>query len=249
MKSPPVTPVMIVKNGARHLRESLRSLAAFEEVIVYDNGSTDATPAIAETFPNVRVIQGTFQGFGPTRNAAASYAKHDWIFAIDADEVMSPELFAAIASLDFEETHTLYRIDRHNLFMGNLVRHSGWRPDWLVRLYHRGFTRYSERQVHESVVIPSGARVRNLSGALLHHAVDDVSDFLHKSARYCVMEHTGMRNFPAPFIFARALFAFFRTYVLRLGFLDGAKGLVIAVSNFNGTFFKYMHRYFQKERR
>ena len=91
-----VSAVMIVKNGARTIDKSLESLKQFDDVVVYDNGSTDGTQVIAARYPNVQLIEGGFDGFGTTKNRAASYAKHDWILIIDSDEVVDDELLHAL---------------------------------------------------------------------------------------------------------------------------------------------------------
>lgn len=244
-----ISPVIITKNAEKHLEEVLESLQPFSHIVLYDNGSEDRTLEIAAKFDNVHLHQGAFEGFGPTKNRAVSLAPTDWVFSLDADEVPDKKLLEAIRQIDTQRIDRLYRINRQNYFIGKQVRHSGWSPDRLIRIYNRHFTTFSSTPVHESVQIPSGAVIQTLDGSIKHYAVDKVEDLLIKVGRYSTMRRLNMKKLPPILIFSRALFAFFRTYVLKLGFLDGVRGLTIAVSNFNGVFFKYMHFYFGKSDR
>ena len=239
-----ISAVMITRDAGATLAECLASLEAFPEVLVFDNGSTDDTAEIASRFANVRLERGEFTGFGPTRNKAAELASHDWIFAVDSDEIASAVLLTSLALAERDDPARIYRIERHNYFMGKRVRHGGWGRDWLARLYHRGHHRFSDAAVHESVVLDSRSRPERLEGELLHLAVRELGQFLVKVDRYSELRSQAARRVHHPVgIFFRAAWAFFRTYVLRLGVLDGWRGLVIAWSNANGVFFKYMKPY------
>jgi glycosyltransferase involved in cell wall biosynthesis len=236
--------VIIVRNAEATIRRTLESLAAFDEVVVYDNGSIDRTIEIARSHPNVALHTGPFLGFGPTKARAVSLARNDWVFSIDADEAVAPELMAAIRAADLSAPRTAYAVHRRNFFMGREVRHSGWGDDWLLRLFNRTAAGFDEALVHEKVQPPAGGRVVRLRGALLHDAVSDVADFLAKVNRYSRLERRPPLPRRSPWlIFLTAAWRFFRTYVLRGGFLDGWRGLVIAVSDANGVFFKYMRVY------
>ncbi len=239
-----ITPVLITKDAEAHLKECLSSLKPFKEVILFDNGSTDDTLFIALQFPNVKIVHGEFKGFGPTKNEAAGYATNEWIFSIDSDEIASKELVDEIRAIRLED-NKVYAIDRHNLFLGERVRHSGWSPDWVKRLYNKNFTHFNDNLVHESIVAKD---IKRLKGPLVHYAVDDVTDFLLKTARYSKLSRPNQKPLTPGVAFFRALFAFFRTYFLKRGFLDGYAGLVISVGNFNGVFFKYLHAYYKRRR-
>lgn len=238
---------MITRDAAATLADCLAGLAAFPEVVVFDNGSTDDTPAIARRFGNVRLERGEFTGFGPTKNHAASLARHDWIFMLDSDEIASDALVASLSRASLDDPARVYFIERHNYFMGKRVRHAGWGSDWLPRVYHRGRHRYSDALVHENIVLGAASRPERLEGALSHLAVRELGQFLVKVNRYSELRSRTARRVHSPaLIFFRAGWAFFRTYVLRLGFLDGWRGLVIAWSNANGVFFKYMKPYAER---
>ncbi len=236
-----ITPVIIAHNAEATLPETLESLSAFPMIVVYENGSTDQTVAIAESFDNVKLVQGGFVGFGPTKNHAATLAETDWIFSLDADEAPTGELLRSLDTADLSDPRVAYSVDRHNFFKGRRVRYSGWGSDWLIRLYNRGIHCFTEVQVHESISLTDGSSVRRLRGPLNHIAVTEISQFLVKIDRYSELRRAeARRSYPAPVILIKTFWAFFHTYVIRRGFLDGWRGLVIAVSDSNGTFYKYI---------
>ena len=240
----PVSAVIISRNAEQTIRATLESLRRFSEVVVYDNGSTDETIAIAREFPNVALHEGKFSGFGPTKNHAAGLAKHDWVFSIDADERIGPALLSSIASVDLGDPLVAYSVRRANYLMGREVRHSGWGYDWLLRLYNRTATQLTEATVHEIVLPPAGGRVERLQGEMLHDAVRELSSFLVKIDRYSELRRDDAAVVtPLPMIIVRTGWAFIRSYFVRLGLLDGWRGLVIAVCDANGAFFKYMKPY------
>jgi glycosyltransferase involved in cell wall biosynthesis len=240
-KRVPVSAVMIVRDASGTLPRTLDSLGWLAEVVVYDNGSRDDTRAIAARYANVRVAEGAFSGFGPTRNAAAALASNDWIFAIDSDESVTDELRGSLAAADLADPRVVFAVERRNFLMGRPVRHSGWGDDWLIRLYNRRHAAYDDATVHESVRPAPGGTVRRLRGYLDHDAVRSLGDFLVKIDRYSEFrrgEPPRMRS--VLLITARSLWAALKTLVLQLGVLDGWRGAVIAWSNASGVFFKYM---------
>jgi glycosyltransferase involved in cell wall biosynthesis len=237
-------PVVIVRAASRTIADTLASLRAFPEVVVYDNGSTDDTVAICARFANVRVERGPFFGFGPTKNHAASLAAGPWILSIDADERVDAELLEQLGALDLSEPRRAYALDRRNLLLGKHVRHAGWGDNWLVRVYHRGVCRFNDARVHEKVVVPRGVSLVRLEGGLWHDAVWDIDQFLEKVSFYselCRGPSSRLRSIPH--ILLGASWAFFRSYVLRLGFLEGWRGLLIAHCEAQGSFFKHFKRY------
>ena len=240
----PISAVIIVRDAEQTIGKTLESLRWFDEVIVYDNGSTDRTLEIIGSFPNVSLHEGEFLGFGPTKNHAAGLARHDWVLLVDSDESVSDELFTSIAAAALSDSKTAYSVLRANYFRGKHVRHSGWGADWLVRLYHRGGTQVSDISVHEVVLPPSGGRVVRLRGELSHDAVRELSEFLVKIDRYSEIRRNGDWSIRSPAMaFLSSFWAFVRSYILKLGFLDGWRGLEIAVCDANGVFFKYMKPY------
>ncbi len=139
----------------------------------------------------------------------------------------------------------VYRVNRKNLFLGKHIKHSGWNPDYVVRLFNKRTTRFNNAQVHESVVTKY-LKVKTLKNSIVHNAVGDINDFLKKVDRYSRLKRADeLKIYPPLVIFFKACFGFFKTYFFKLGILDGYTGLVIAVSDFNGIFFKYMRRYLE----
>ncbi|WP_458525169.1 glycosyltransferase family 2 protein [Onishia taeanensis] len=239
-----ISVVIICKNAANTLHHVLEATTPFSEVLIYDNGSTDETLEIAKRFDNVTTIVGEFSGFGPTKRNAVSLARHDWILALDADETPSQALIEALQQWPDQATpHQVGMVMRENFMLGRQVKHSGWGEDWLVRLFHRESTNFNEAMVHEKVDT-SGSEVIRLSGTIHHRAVEDLSQFLDKVNRYSsIRAENDLKPISPALIVLKSLFAFFRTYVLRLGILDGWRGLVISVSNANGVFWKHMKAY------
>ena len=236
---------MIVRNAERTLDTALASLVEFAEVVVYDNGSTDGTAAKAAAWPNVVLRSGPFAGFGPTKNAAIRLARHDWVLAIDAGRGRD-------ARADGEHPGWRISTDPAQTFPC-----TGATISWGARSVTRAgpttgccgssigaSTGYDDALVHEKVrPVPRG-RVLRLEGSLRHDAVAEIGDFLVKVNRYSeIRRQQPLRVSSTALILLRSLWAFFRTLVLRRGFLDGWRGAVIAVSDANGVFFKFMKPY------
>ena len=246
-----IHPVIITRDASRTLAATLESLRAFPEVIVYDNGSTDDTLGIARSFPNAKVVTGDFIGFGPTKNKASELAGGDWILSIDADESLSNELLSSLEALDLSDARQTYAVHRHNFFIGRDIRWGGWGNDWLVRLYNRHHASLSEALVHENVVVPKGVKPKRIAGALLHDNISDIDQLLSKISYYTELrrQEPSGRIYSPLVTMLRTFWAFFRSYVLELGFLAGWRGLVIATCDSMGTFFKHMKRYSDERRK
>jgi glycosyltransferase involved in cell wall biosynthesis len=242
-----IHPVLIVRDAAPTIEQALTSLREFPEVIVYDNGSTDATVEICSRFPNAKVVIGEFFGFGRTKNHAVSLAAGDWVLSIDADEYLSEELLENLRGLDLRDPAVAYAVERHNLFMGKEVTRAGWGNNWLVRLFNRRTCQFTDVLVHEKVAVPAGCRTERLEGPLWHQAVTDLDGFLQKISRYSELNRRdGGRSRSLLNIVLRTHWSFFKSYVLKRGFLEGWRGIAIATSDAMGTFFKHMKRYGDK---
>ncbi len=241
-----ISVVIIASNREKTIKQCLDSIKEFKEVILYLNNSNDKTESIAKTFSNVKIIKGDFLGFGKTKNRAVDFAANDWVFSLDSDECMEASLVEELKYLNLDSNYC-YRVNRKNLFLGKWVKHSGWNPDYITRLFNRKKTQFKNAEVHESVNV-NGFQLKKLKSSIIHYAVNDLNDFLLKTHMYSKLKREKkLKKLPPLFIFLRALFAFFRDYFLKLGFLDGYRGLVIAVSDFNNVFFKYMNRYIEQD--
>ena len=243
-----ISVVIIARDAAETIAKTLESVRPFGQVVVYDNGSTDGTQEIARRFENVKLVEGPFKGFGPTKNLAAGFADRDWVLSLDADEAVNDELLAGIRALDLGDARAAFEVCRLNYFMDRPVERGGWGRDWLVRLYHRQHHRLSEAMVHEKVELNEETRLMRVrEGVIEHRAVREIGQFLKKIDYYGELRRrNSSRTYPTGIIMIRAMWAFFRSYVIKLGFLAGWRGLVIAVSDFNGVFYRYMMIYADK---
>ncbi len=235
--------VIIAKNAAGSLPKTLDSLADFSEVVVYDNGSADATQALASQYPNVKLVCGEFLGFGETKNHAASFASNDWILSLDADEVVTPELLAAISSLELQPER-VYRLVRVNYYRNHEIRYC-WKQEHITRLYNRSRTGFNDYKVHE-FVLDDGFDVVVMDGILKHYPYTNLSDFLQKADRYSTLfaqERRGKKSSSPAKAVLSAWFSFLKKYLFKLGFLDGYPGLVISVSHMMTNFYKYLKLY------
>lgn len=225
-----ITPVMITLNEADNLPLTLDSLSGFERVVLYDTGSTDATVAVAQSFNNVEVHSGFFDGFGSTKQRAVDLSPTDWVFLIDADERPDISLLEALFDFDIADHSALGVVTRRNYFCGELVRHSGWGGDQLLRVFHRKNASLNRRLVHEAVE-GVGARVF-LGGYLDHFSINSIGELLRKFDQYSLLKNQQVNQRPsALFVVAKFIVRFLHTYFFRLGFLDGRHGLVIAFAN------------------
>lgn len=243
-----ISAVIITKDAAATLIDTLNSLKSFKEVIILDNGSTDNTEAIAKQYKNVFFHIDTFDGFGPTKNKAIQLSTSDWVLSLDADECVSDELLASVQHWRDDTPPNHYGVVlRENLFMGKVVCRGGWGNDHLVRLFNRTYFLFNNNRVHESVDVSQDGKPIALNGTLQHNAVQEVGQFLSKVNRYSELRHLDLlahNKVPSLLmILLKVNFAFFRSYILQMGILEGWRGLVIAYSNANGVFFKYMKAY------
>ncbi len=233
--------IVITKNEAARIEDCLDSLAFCDERIVVDAGSTDDTIRLAEA-RGARVVSHAWRGFGPQKNFALSLATGEWVLSLDADERVSPALTRQIREAIAVGQVDGYEMPRLSTFCGRPMRHSGWYPDHVLRLFRRGRARFSDDLVHERVVCEG--IVRRLSEPLIHHPVERLEDALSRMDRYSTAgaEMTVESGRRVGFMtgILRGWWSFMRTYFLRLGFLDGREGFLLAVANAEGTYYRYM---------
>jgi len=234
--------VMIAKNEAELLPDCLASVSWADEIIVLDGGSSDDSIDIA-TQAGAQVYRSEeWQGYGIQRQRAQHYASGDMILMIDADERVTPELRAAIERvLVAPPSRTVYSLGRSNLFLGRFMRHSGWYPDRVMRLYPRAF-RYNDNLVHESLQ-SEDAPVVTLPGDLHHLTCRNFIAFQRKQLAYAeawaTERHQRGKRCSLFSIYSHTIGAFVKTLLLRGGFLDGKQGWILAMVNAQYTFNKY----------
>lgn len=235
-----ISATIITLNEEKNIGDCLASLDFADEVVVVDSGSCDRTAEICRSYPNVRVFQREWEGFGRQKNIAAELATNDWIFNIDADERVSPWLRQAILEADLER-FAGFRVARENYFGTRWIRHCGWYPDYNLRLYDRRRGGFGERAVHEAVACDG--TVGTLAGNLVHYTYAGVSDYLKRMDRYSTLAAEEIvkagRRPGAMGVVIRPLFTFFKMYFLRKGFLEGYAGMVLSVLYSMYTFSKY----------
>lgn len=237
-----ISAVLITRDAAAHLRECLQSVAWCDEIVVVDGGSRDATRAIcAES--GARVVEQTdWQGFGIQKNRAIAEARGEWVLSIDADEVVTPALRTALEAATRAPAAVAYSLPRCSNFCGHWMRHGGWWPDRVVRLFRRGQARFSDDLVHERLIVDGP--VAKLDEPLLHYTYDTLEQALAKLDRYSTLgaaaAHARGRRATPLTAMLRGGWAFLRTYVLRLGLLDGEAGLMLALYTAHGTYYRYL---------
>jgi len=242
MTQPTLGVALITKNAALRLDECLRAVAFADEIVVVDSGSTDRTVDIARAH-GARVLTHTdWPGFGPQKNRALDALGTTWVLSIDADEIVTPELAVSIAGVLAAPAADVYAIDRLSAFCGHWVRHSGWYPDWIPRLFKRGAARFSDDLVHERLVLESPAK--RLEGKLMHHSYEDFETVLRKLDAYSTagaqQRHAAGQRGSFGKAVARGAWAFVRTYLLRRGFLDGRAGFMIAMFNAETVYYRFL---------
>ena len=227
---PPFSAVLITLNEANSIGRGIRSLSAADEIVVVDAGSTDETRELASRL-GARVIVHPWAGFAEQKNFAAGQARYDWILSLDADEELNSDAQAAIRGWKTTEPSAAgYRFARRARYLGRWIFHSGWYPDYKLRLFDRRQGRWQGAYVHESVMVEG--RVETLPGEILHHTCDSLDEHRKRIEFYTDLaaremldrgESVGiLRRQLAP------IWAFFRSYCLRLGTLDGRQGFLIS---------------------
>jgi glycosyltransferase involved in cell wall biosynthesis len=237
-----ISAVLISLNAQAHLRECLQSVAWADEIVVLDSGSTDATAAICAELGAKFTVSSDWPGFGPQKNRALALASNDWIFSLDTDEVCTPELRAALEQAARTGACAAYEMPRRSSFCGHFMRHGGWWPDYVTRLFRRSRARFSDSKVHERLVV-DGA-IGRLDPPLIHYTYDTMEQALAKAERYATAGaqqafDAGKRSTPLGAALHGA-WAFIRTYLVRRGFLDGAPGFALARYNAHTTYQRYL---------
>jgi len=227
----PVSAVLITRDAERHLDEVLGSLDTCSEIVIVDSGSTDATRDIAVSH-GVRWHEHPFDGYGPQKSRAVVLARHDWVLSVDADEVLDERARTAVAAIDWASTppDTCFRIRRRPFIGRREIRHGHWVPDRPIRLFHRSVHGFGRDAVHEGVR-PTGP-VLELPGSLRHYSYPDLAALFRPEYHRGKLERyrASGRQASGPWLVARATGVFVRSYVLRLGFLDGPAGVVVALA-------------------
>lgn len=225
---------IITLNEEQVIEDAVRSASFADEVVVLDSGSTDRTEELAEA-AGAKVYHQAWLGFGLQKQKAVELCSNDWIFVLDADERITPELASELGELLMSAPPMEgYQVARLNYFFGKAIRYCGLYPDYTVRFFNRNHGGFSSDAVHERVVLQ--AETGTMKNYMEHRAYDTVGQFIDKQNRYSSL------NAKHSFVKAvlRPPWTFLRIYLLKRGFMDGREGLIIAVLYSQYTFWKYI---------
>lgn len=235
---------LIVKNEEMNLAACLDTVKWADEIVVLDAGSDDKTIEIATQYTDKVHVNADWQGYGVQRQRLQELATGDWILMLDADERLTPELTSEIKRvIKQDKRDTVYALPRLSWCFGDFIRHSGWYPDYVTRLYARDKARYNDQLVHEKLDYPATMKLTRLKGDLLHYTYRDLQHYLVKSAGYAAAwaEQRQSKGKTSSLLqgIIHGLSCFLKMYVFRLGFLDGRQGLLLALLSGHSTFAKY----------
>jgi len=237
--------IVITFNESLKIKACLESVKWADEIIVLDSGSIDNTVEICKKYTD-KVYVTDWPGFGPQKNRALAYASCDWVLSIDADECVTSELKKEIQNIVSHGEFNVYDIPRLSSFCGKYLNHGGWRPDYVARLFKRESASFSNDLVHERLIFKS--RKGKLRESLMHASIDDLDSMLSKINAYSTAgtqrildkgKQVGLLS-----ALSHGFWIFFRTYFLRLGFLDGKEGFIMAISAGENTYYRYLKAYY-----
>jgi glycosyltransferase involved in cell wall biosynthesis len=234
--------VIITRNEEQNLPDCLAGASWADEIVVMDSGSSDRTLDVARE-SGAKIFQRTWDGYTGQRNAAHDRAAGDWILSLDADERITPELADEIRAMlaDPDPVVAGYHLPYKVYYRGRWLKHGGFYPETHLRLFRRGRGAYGDRAVHEAIRVDGPTK--SMSGHVEHHSYRSIADYLDRMAVYAALsarEYARQGRTIGPWgIFGRAGFTFVNMYLIRLGFLDGYPGFLMAGLYTMYTFTKY----------
>lgn len=239
----PVSIVIITKNEAEMIGDCIAAAKMLtDDIIIVDNGSTDGTCEIAAA-KGCRIYQNRWEGYGANKNIGVELATHDWIFSIDADEVPDQDLIHCLHCLKLDDPSVVYDIRFKSYFGKKLIQFGSWGSGHHIRLFNRKLVKWSEKKVHEELILPKEIRKRRLRGYLHHYSVRDVQECRRKTVYYARLsaEKYFQEGKAATWVnlFVSPVFGFLKGYILLLGFLDGKEGWAISRCTFKNKWLKY----------
>ena len=237
-----ISVIIICKNEEINITDCIKSAYFADEILVLDSGSTDNTVQLAKA-AGAKVIETDWPGYGRQKNRAIEASSSDWIFSLDADERITPALATEILSKINHPEFNVYEVPRKSLYISRFMKHSGWYPDKTKRLFKRGSAKFTDSLIHESVTTAENTGA--LSEAILHFSYRDFESLLQKINLYSsIGAQKKFSESKKGSSLKRAVFsgiwAFFRTYIIKAGFLDGRAGFMLAVSNAEGVYYRHL---------
>lgn len=242
MKRSGVSAVIMARDEAENIEAAIESLRFADQIVVVDTGSSDNTIELARK-AGAEIHSINFDGFGSSKNKALEFCNGDWIFFLDADERVSPELAQSIVEGIMNNAQfDGYAVNRLSYFLGKPVRRSGWFPDYVLRLFKKGRGRFSDRLVHERVELKGVAG--KLNGLLHHYSYENLDQYIEKLNVYSSLNAGEMykngRKWHLPDLIVHPAATFVKMYILKAGFLDGVNGLLLAILSSYHVFVKYV---------
>jgi glycosyltransferase involved in cell wall biosynthesis len=241
-----ISAFVLVYNEVDKIEAAISSVLWADEVVVADSGSTDGTAELAERL-GARVVQIPFHGFGELRNRAVAACTHEWVFSLDSDERCTPEVRdEVLALLESEPDHEAYLVPRRNFLMGRWIKGSGWYPNYRQpQLFRAVAMSYTLEPVHEGYRIHSGRAPGRLSNAIWQIPFRNFEEIIRKMNRYSTLgaEKLDPRRASMGKALAHGIWTFIKHFFIKLGFLDGWAGFVIAFGNMEGAFWRHAKCY------
>jgi glycosyltransferase involved in cell wall biosynthesis len=235
---------IITFNEADKIKDCIQTALWADEVIVADSNSTDGTIEIAKKL-GAKVVNIPFNGFGELRNQAVSHCSSEWIFSLDSDERCTTKVKNEILTLIDNDHLEIYRVPRRNFFMGRWIKYSGWYPNYRQpQLFKKNKMVYSKDQVHEGFTSLSDKKIGELKNNIWQVPFKNIEEVINKTNRYSTLGVDKLRKKGKKSSFLKAFlhgfWSFVKHYIFKLGFLDGGPGFIIALGNFEGTFYRYI---------
>jgi heptosyltransferase III len=241
-----ISAVVITYNEERNIGRCIDSLFhVADEIVVIDSFSKDRTKEICLE-KGVRVVEHPFKSHIDQKNFAVTQAIHDVVLSLDADEYLSEELVKGILEVKENWPTEAYRMNRLSNYGGKWIRHGNWYPDQKIRLWNRRIGLWGGENPHDKIILNSGIKIKHLKGDILHRAYTDSAETLVKIQSYSEIfarENVSRKTSSVPKIIFRSTFGFFKSYILKRGFMDGFEGLMVAGAVANHVFYKYAKLY------
>jgi glycosyltransferase involved in cell wall biosynthesis len=240
----PISVVIITYNEQQNIARCLDSvLAVADDIVVVDSFSTDQTAQICQNYPQVRFVQHTFDGHIEQKNYAITQAKYPHILSLDADECLSVQLTQSILQIKQNFNKTGYYINRLNNYCGTWIRHSDWYPDRKLRLWDSRHGQWGGTNPHDKFELQANSSTAQLKGNLLHYSFHSIEQHIEQINKFSSIAAQQLylkgKRANAYHLLIKPCFKFFKSYVLRLGFLDGYYGYVACRNSAHGIFLRY----------
>lgn len=234
---------IITKNEELNIERCVKSVAFADEIVVVDSGSTDNTIEICDKL-GCKVYSSEWLGFAKTKQKVVDLCSNNWVLVLDADEEVTVDLKKGIEEVLNNPKHYGYRIKRQSFYLKRKIKHSGWDKDYTLRLFNKEKGRFNNKLVHESIVVDDN-NIGLTNGILNHYTYKDIENHIEKMIRYSKLgsQEAFRKGKKASICKAvlRGIFKFIKMYILKLGFLDGKQGFVLALNSAFGVYLKYLY--------